>query len=71
MSLRLRWVYANSLTDSADATIDDLVEAVEVLEPIAKSWKRVMGERHPETARVLSSLRHARKELRLRRAASD
>ena len=65
-----RWVYANSLTDSADATIDDLVEAVEVLEPIAKSWKRVMGERHPETQSARNSLESAREKLRHLRAAS-
>ena len=70
LSLRLRWVYANSLTDSADATIDDLVEAVEVLEPIAKSWKRVMGERHPETQSARNSLESAREKLRHLRAAS-
>ena len=60
LSLRLRWVYANSLTDSADATIDDLVEAVETLESVAKSWKRVMGERHPETVKVLNASKSAR-----------
>jgi hypothetical protein len=71
LSLRLRWVYANSLTDSADATIDDLVEAVETLESVAKSWKRVMGERHPETVKVLNASKSAREKLRLRRAAGD
>jgi hypothetical protein len=56
---------------SADATIDDLVEAVETLESVAKSWKRVMGERHPETVKVLNASKSAREKLRLRRAAGD
>ena len=53
-----------------NATLDDLVEAVETLEAVAKLWKRVMGERHPETPAVLEALKVAREKLRLRRAAS-
>ena len=30
-----------------------------------------MGERHPETAKVLKALKEAREMLRLRRAATD
>ena len=70
-TLRLRWLYANCLWDYKNATLDDVAEAVETLESVAKVWKRFMGERHPETAKVLSSLKHAREKLRLRRTASD
>jgi len=48
-----------------------VAEAVETLESVAKLWKRVMGERHPETVKVLSALKSARKKLRLQRAATD
>ena len=71
MSLRFPWLYANCLCDNVDASLADLVEAVEVLESVVKSWKRVMGERHPEMAKLLIALKEAREMLRLRRAASD
>ena len=70
-TLRLRWLYANCLFDYKNATLDDLVQAVETLEAVAKLWKRVMGERHPEMAKVLIELKEAREMLRLRRVASD
>ena len=71
VTLRLRWLYANCLWDYKNATLDDVAEAVETLESVAKVWKRFMGERHPETANVLNALKEAREMLRLRRAASD
>ena len=71
ITLRLRWLYANCLFDYKNSTLDDLVQAVETLEAVVKSWKRVMGERHPEMAKVLIALKEAREMLRLRRVASD
>ena len=71
LSLRFPWLYANCLCDNVDASLADLVEAVEVLESVVKSWKRVMGERHPEMANVLNASQRAREQLRNRRAASD
>jgi hypothetical protein len=70
-TLRFRWLYANCLCDYKNATFDDVAEAVETLESVAKVWKRFMGERHPETAKVLNALKEAREMLRLRREASD
>ena len=70
-SLRLRWLYANCLRNNDDGSLDNLVEAAETLESVAKLWKRVMGERHPEMAKVLHALESVRKMLRLRRAAGD
>ena len=61
--------HANCLLNNDDASLDDLVEAVEALESVAKLWKRVMGEHHPETTFVLRALQTAREKLRLRRAA--
>ena len=40
----------------------------ETLESVAPLWKRVMGERHPETAKIQDALKEAREMLRLRRA---
>ena len=71
LSLRFPWLYANCLCDNVDASLADLVEAVDVLESVVKSWKRVMGERHPEMANVLNASQRAREQLRNRRAASD
>ena len=71
ITLRMRWLYANCLCDYKNATLDDLVEAVETLEAVAKLWKRVKGERHPETPAVLEALKVAREKLRLRRAARE
>ena len=70
-TLRLRWLYANCLCDCNNATLNDVAEAVQTLESVAQLWKRVMGERHPEMARVLNASKAAREQLRLRRAASD
>tara|TARA_B100000459_G_scaffold15587_1_gene8059 strand:+ start:173 stop:382 length:210 start_codon:yes stop_codon:yes gene_type:complete len=61
--------HANCLLNNDDASLDDLVEAVEALASVAKLWKRVMGEHHPETTFVLRALQTAREKLRLRRAA--
>ena len=52
----------------SSATVDDVAEAVETLESVAKSWKRLMGERHPETAKVLKALEGARAILGVLRA---
>ena len=66
-----RSLYANCLRNNDDGSLDNLVEAAETLESVAKLWKRVMGERHPEMAKVLHALESVRKMLRLRRAAGD
>ena len=44
-------------------TLDDLREAVTTLESVAKSYKRVLGESHPETPKVHSVLEIARNKL--------
>ena len=45
------------------ATLADHREAVETIDSVAKSWKRVFGESHPETPRVQSALATAREKL--------
>ena len=63
VTLRIRWTYACALIDDPGATLDDLREAVGTLEAVAKLWKRVMGERHPEMAKVQSALATVREKL--------
>ena len=52
-----------------DATLDDLFEAVETLESVANSWKRLFGQANPETQKVQGALEEARKKLAARAAA--
>ena len=59
----MRKVYARALYEDPTATLDDLREAVTTLESVAKSYKRVLGESHPETPKVHSVLEIARKKL--------
>ena len=54
-----------------DATLDDLFEAVETLESVANSWKRIFGQAHPETPKVQGTLKHAREGLAKHAAASS
>ena len=70
MPLRMRWQYVISLHDDDCATLADHREAVETLDSVAKSWKRVFGESHPETPRVQNALATAREKL-ARAAASE
>ena len=49
--------------------VDDLREAVTTLESVAKLWKRIFGDSHPETPRVQNALASAREKLA--RAASS
>jgi len=41
----------------------DIRKAVETLESVARSWKRVFGEAHPETPMVQDALATARETL--------
>ena len=53
------------------ATLDDLREAVETVESVAPSWKRVFGTAHPETPQVQAALKNARAALARRAAATS
>ena len=69
-SLRIRWLYANSLRDDASPTLSDLVEAEATLKSVLGSWRRVMGAAHPETANLETAVVSVRRELARARAAS-
>ena len=63
LTLQMRWNYAMALYRDNGATLDDLREAVETLEYVAKSWKRIFGKSHPETPKVQGALEIAREKL--------
>ena len=65
-TLRLRWSYAQSLCCDANATLDDLREAVTTLEETERTARRVLGGAHPDTTRIEGSLREVRAALRAR-----
>ena len=69
-SLRLRWLYANSLWGDPDATLDDPVEAEATLKSVKGSWRRVMGAAHPDTIELETALSNAQETLVRARAAS-
>jgi hypothetical protein len=68
LTLKMRWSYAMALYSDKGATLDDLREAVETLESVAKSWKRVFGQAHPETPNVQKTLAAAHMALAARAA---
>ena len=57
---------AQSLYRDADATLDDLREAVTILEDAERTARRVLGGAHPVTYGVEQTLRNARAALRAR-----
>ena len=63
-TLRMRWIYAESLTRSDSATLDDLREAVTTLEEIERIARRVLGGAHPITTAFEMDLQNARAALR-------
>ena len=70
LTLSLRWIYANALSLNESATVADLSEAVTTLESAAMSYKRVLGQGHPETPKVQKALQSARAKLALVRAST-
>jgi len=68
LTLRIRTDYATALCRDADATLDDLREAVMTLEETERTARRVLGGAHPHTAGIEDALRDARTVLRAREA---
>ena len=69
LTLRMRWMYAQSLCCADGATLDDLHESVETLEDTDRIARRVLGGAHPTTVRNEGSLRNARAILSVREVA--
>ena len=70
LTLKMRWIYAETLVFDAAATLDDLSEAVKTLEDAERIARRVLGGAHPVTEGIERHLRKARAALRTREAPS-
>ena len=71
ITLSMKYYHARALCEDPAATLDDLREAVEILESVAAVWKRVFGNAHPDTPRIQGLLAAARKALAANAAASS
>ena len=69
-TLRVRWGYAIALYQDADATLDDLREAVTTSEDTERTARRVLGGAHPLTGAMGGTLQQARETLRARETPS-
>ncbi|CAH0376202.1 unnamed protein product [Pelagomonas calceolata] len=68
VTLTLKKVYAGSLCNDPDATLEDLREAVTTLEDTTRISRRVFGASHPSTTGHEESLQEAQALLRVREA---
>ena len=59
-ALKTRWNYAKALYGDADATLDDLREAVRTLEETERTARRVLGASHPTAVRIGRDLKKSR-----------
>ena len=66
LTLKMRACYGQSLYMDADATLDDLREALTTLEDSERIARRVFGGANPITAGIEIELRDARAALRAR-----
>ena len=62
----MRWIYAKTIYRDPGATLDDLREAVAMLEDTKRIARRVLGAAHPDTVQIELSLRDAQAALRSR-----
>ena len=62
----MRWLYAAALCNAPAATLDNLREAVEVLEETTRTARRVLGGAHPLAEAIERTLGDARAALRAR-----
>ena len=67
----MRGIYAQTLFSDANATLDDLREAVIRLEDIEPIARRVLGNSHPTVRSIELGLRKARAALRARETQSS
>ena len=62
-TLRMRWGYAEALYMDDGATLDDLREAVNTLEELERTARRVLGDVHPITEGMEDELQDAQDAL--------
>ena len=70
-SLKMRTIYATALYLADGATLDDMREAVNTLEELERTARRVFGGAHPDALGIEESLRKARAALRAREASNN
>ena len=66
----MRWIYAQALFQDANATLDDLREAVTTLEDAQRTARRVFGGANPLTKGIEHRVQIARAVLRARETPS-
>jgi len=66
ITLGMRRNYAQTLCTDPSATLDDVREAVTILEDTGRTARRVLGSAHPLTTAIEDHLRNARAALRAR-----
>ena len=66
LTLKMRWTYSEALYADRAATLDDLREAVSMLEDAARTARRVLGGAHPVTTGIETTLHKAQAKLRAR-----
>ena len=65
-TLKMRSLYTRAIYEDPAATLDDLREAVNMLEDAGRTARRVLGGAHPITTGIERRLRDARAALRAR-----
>ena len=70
VTLSFRKLYARVLSEDPAAPLDDLREALTILEDADQTARRVLGRAHPTAAEIEKSLRDARVALRARETPS-
>ena len=70
LTLSMRNVYAAALNNDPSATLDDLREAVTMLEETTRIARRVLGGAHPLTKALEAALQNARAALAARETPS-
>ena len=63
-TLKMRSLYTRAIYEDPAATLDDLREAVNMLEDAGRTARRVLGGAHPITTGIERRLRDARAALR-------
>ena len=66
LTLKMRWIYAETLYKEDNATLDDLREAVTTGEEIERIARRVFGGAHPLALDIERSLHNSRVRLAAR-----
>ena len=64
----MRKIYARALFEDPDATLDNIRQAVKILEELQRTARRLLGGAHPDVARIERTLRTAQAALRAREA---